>query len=144
MQCEWKFASLLIRSLVGRSGISVNIPTNWLQNCKRVFLSRLLKARTACNLYGRRLSSLCKMRSTVVSDMRKAWACLHAVRLGLRLTDASTPACCHVCELRTADLVAFYTWQSILHATILHIDGLRLEMGLPVDSVHGKIRAESV
>jgi hypothetical protein len=37
--------------------------------------------------------------------------------------------CCQVCELRTADLVAFYTWQSLLHATALPIDELHLEMG---------------
>ena len=58
-----------------------------------------------------------------------------------------TPAlgqCCQVCELRTADQVAFYTWQSLLHATALPIGGLHLEMGLPVDSVHGEIRAESL
>ena len=30
------------------------------------------------------------MCHTVLSDMRKAWACLHADHLGLRLTDAST------------------------------------------------------
>jgi len=51
---------------------------------------------------------------------------------------------CQVCELRTADQVAFYTWQSLLHTTALLIDGLHLEMGLPVDSVHGEICAESL
>ena len=51
--------------------------------------------------------------------------------------------CCQVCELRTADQVAFYTLQSLLHATALPIDGLHLEMELPVDSVRGEIRAES-
>jgi len=40
--------------------------------------------------------------------------------------------------------VAFYMRQSLLHASTLPIDGLHLEMGLPVDSVHGEIRAESL
>ena len=45
-----------------------------------------------CSLYRWRLRSLHRMRSTLLSDMRKAWACLRADRLGLRLTDASTQA----------------------------------------------------
>jgi len=60
--------------------------------------------------------------------------------------DCRTPAlgqCCQVCELRTADQVAFYTLHC-LHATALPIDGLHLEMELPVDSVHGEIRTESL
>ena len=59
------------------------------QNCKRIFLSRLLKACSTCNLYGWRLRSLRRMRRTL-SDMRKARACLRTDRLGLRLTDTST------------------------------------------------------
>ena len=86
INCKRKCASSLIRSLFGMSGFAVSIPTNWRQNCKRISLSRLLKACAACNLYGWRLRSLCRMRRTL-SDMRKAWA-----HLGLRLTDASTRA----------------------------------------------------
>ena len=52
--------------------------------------------------------------------------------------------CCQVCELRTADQVANYTWQSLLQSTALPIDGLYLVMGLPVDYDHGKIRSESL
>jgi hypothetical protein len=51
--------------------------------------------------------------------------------------------CCQVCKLRAADLVAFYTWQSLFH-TALPIDGLHLERGLPVDSIHSEICAESL
>ena len=36
--------------------------------------------------------SLSRMSRTLLSDMRKAWVCLRADRLGLRLTDASTRA----------------------------------------------------
>ena len=50
----------------------------------------LLKACTTCSLYGWRLRSLRRMRHTFLSDIRKAWACLHADRLRLRLMDAST------------------------------------------------------
>jgi hypothetical protein len=52
-----------------------------------------------------------------------------------------TPApgqCCQVCELRTANQVAFYMRQNLLHATALPIDVLHLEMGLPVDSFTAK------
>jgi len=52
--------------------------------------------------------------------------------------------CCQVCELRTADQVANYTWQSLLQCTALPIDELHLLMGLPVDYDHGKIRSESL
>ena len=58
-----------------------------------------------------------------------------------------TPAlvqCCQVCELRTANQMGFYTLQSLLHTTALPINGLHLEMGLPVDSVHGEICAASL
>jgi hypothetical protein len=48
--------------------------------------------------------------------------------------------CSLVCELRKVDQVAFYTRQSLLHATALPIDGLQLEMELHVDSFHGEIR----
>jgi hypothetical protein len=37
-----------------------------------------------------------------------------------------------------------FTHDSLLHATALPIDGLHLEMGLPVDSVDGEIGAESL
>jgi hypothetical protein len=43
-----------------------------------------------------------------------------------------------------ANQVAFYLQQSLLHATALPIDGLHLEMGLHVNSIHGKIHAESL
>jgi len=99
--CKWKCTSSLIRSLFGRYRVSVNIPTNWQQNCKRVSLSWLLTAYTTCNLYGWRLRSLRRMRRTLFSDMRKAWACLRADRLGLRLTDASTRAM--LSRMRTED-----------------------------------------
>jgi hypothetical protein len=46
--------------------------------------------------------------------------------------------------LKTADQVAFYTLQSLLHDTALLIDGMHLEMGLNVDSFHGEIHAESL
>ena len=85
--CKWKCASLLIRGLFGRYGFSVNIRTNWRQNYKRISLSWLLKACTTCNMYGWRLRSLCRMRCTLLSDMCKAWACLHADSLRMRLTD---------------------------------------------------------
>ena len=49
-----------------------------------------------------------------------------------------------VCEMRTADQEAFYTRQSLRHATVVYIDGFNLEMWLPVDSIHGEIRAESL
>jgi hypothetical protein len=49
---------------------------------------------------------------------------------------------CQVCELKTANLVAFYTWQRPFHATALPIDRLDLKTGLPVDSVHGEIHAD--
>ena len=75
-----------------KTGFSANIPTNWWQNCKRVSLSWLLKACTTWHLYGCRLRSLCRMRCILLSDVRKAWACLCADHLGLRLTDASTRA----------------------------------------------------
>ena len=52
--------------------------------------------------------------------------------------------CPPVCGLRTADQLAFYTRQSLLHATALPIDGLDLETELHVDSFHGEIRAESL
>ena len=84
------------------------------------------------------------MRRTLLSDMRKAWACLHADRLGLRLMEASIRAMLSGVELRTANQVAFYTWQSLLHATALPIDTLQVEMGLSFDSVHREIRAESL
>ena len=92
MPCKWKWALSLIRSLFGSSGFLVNITTNWQKNCKHISLSWLLKACTTCNLYGWRLRSLRRMHCTPISDMRKAWACLRADRLGLRLTDASTQA----------------------------------------------------
>ena len=99
--CKWKYASSLIRSLFGRSGFSVNISSNWRQNCKRISLSRLLKACTTCTLYGWRLRPTRKMRCTLLCDMHKAWACLCADRLGLRLMDASTRAM--LSGLRTED-----------------------------------------
>lgn len=37
-----------------------------------------------------------------------------------------------------------FTWHSLLQATALPIDRLHLDMGLPVDSVHAKIRNESL
>ena len=92
MPCKWKCASSLIRSLFGRSGFSVNIPTKWQQNRKIISLSRLLKACITCNLYGWRLRSIRRMRRTLLSDMLKVWACLRADLIGLRLTDASTRA----------------------------------------------------
>ena len=46
--------------------------------------------------------------------------------------------------MRTADQEAFYTRQSLRHATVVYIDGFNLEMWLPVDSIHGEIRAESL
>jgi len=46
--------------------------------------------------------------------------------------------------MRTADQVTFYTLQSLLHATALPIDRLHLEIGLPVDSIHGEILTESL
>jgi len=52
--------------------------------------------------------------------------------------------CSRVCELRTADQVAFYMWQSHLCATALPIDGLHLETGLHFNSFHGKIHAKSI
>jgi len=51
---------------------------------------------------------------------------------------------CQVCELRTADHVVFYEWQSLFYATALNIDGLHLEMELPVHSFHGEILTESL
>jgi len=36
--------------------------------------------------------SVRRMRHALPSNRRKAWVCLHADRLGLRLTDTSTPA----------------------------------------------------
>jgi len=131
-----------LRSLFGRSRFSVNISTNLRQNCKSISLSRLLKACTTCNLYGWRLRSLSMMRRTLLSGS--------LVRAYVQITSDCgwrTPErghCCQVCELRAADQVAFYTWQSLLHATALPIDGLQLEMGPSVDSVHGEIRAESL
>ena len=90
------------------------------------------------------------------SDHHAGWA-VHTYQTCVRLERAyvqiaadcgwRTPVlgqCCQVCELRTADQVAFYTWQSLLHATALPIDGLHLDMGFPVDYVHGEIRAESL
>jgi len=52
--------------------------------------------------------------------------------------------CSWVCEMRTANKVAFYTQQSLLHATALPIDGLHLETGLHVNSFHGEIHTESL
>jgi hypothetical protein len=49
-----------------------------------------------------------------------------------------------VCEMRTADQEAFYTRQILLHATVVSSYGFNFEMWLPVDSVHGEIRAESL
>jgi len=46
--------------------------------------------------------------------------------------------------MRTANQVAFYSQQSLLHATALPIDGLYLEMGHHVNSFHGKIHAGSL
>ena len=142
--CKWNYTSSLIRSLFGRSGFSVNILTNWRQNCKRISLSQLLKACTTCNLYGWRLRSLCWMHRALLSDMRNAWACLRADPSDCSWQKPSLGQSCQVCELRTADQVAFYMWQSLLRTTALPIDGLHLEMGLPVDSVQGEIRAESL
>jgi hypothetical protein len=47
-----------------------------------------------------------------------------------------------VCELMPANLVTFYTWQRLFHATALPIDWLDLKMVLSVDSVQGEIHAE--
>jgi hypothetical protein len=52
--------------------------------------------------------------------------------------------CSRVCKLRTANQVAFYTWQSLSHTTALPINRLRLEMELHVNSFHGEIHAESL
>jgi len=51
--------------------------------------------------------------------------------------------CSVVCRLRTADQVTFYVGLNLLHVTDLPIDGLNLEVGPPVDSVHTKIHPES-
>ena len=143
MPCKWKFASSLIRRLFSKSGFSVNIPWKWQQNCKCTSLSRSLKDCTICGLYGWRFRSLCRMCRTLLSYMPHAWECLLADCLRLWLTDANIQ-CSRVCELRTADQVAFYTWQSLLHATALPIDGLLLEMGLHFNSFHGEICAKSL
>ena len=73
--------------------------------------------------------------------MPNAWAGLHADQLGLQPTDTNTQA---MFELWTADQVAFYTGQSLLHTTALPVSGLHMEMGQPVDSVDSQIRAKSV
>jgi len=142
MPCKWKSASSLIRRLFGRSGFSVSIPWKWL-NCKCTSLSWSFKDCTICNLCGWRCRSLCRMCWTFLSDMPHTWACLLADHLGLRPTDANLLVL-FSCELRTADQVAFYMWQSLFHATALPIDGLHLEMGLHFDSFHGKIHAKSL
>ena len=94
INCAMQIKMCLIthQKFVRQSGFSVNIPTNWRQNCKCISLSWLLKACTTCNLYGWRLRSLCRMHRTLLSDMRKAWACLRADRLRQQLMDASTRA----------------------------------------------------
>jgi hypothetical protein len=105
-------------------------------------LSRSLKEYTIYNLYGWRF----KMYRTLLSDMPHAWAGLRADRLGLRPTDANTSTlgrCSWVYERRAAYQTAFYTWQSLHHATALPIDGLHLKVGLHVDSFHGEIRTKS-
>jgi hypothetical protein len=84
------------------------------------------------------------MRRKLLSDMPNAGACLGADRLGLRPTDTNTPAKFSGVELRTADQVALYKRQSPPHTTVLPIERLNLEMGHPVDSVHGEIRAVSL
>jgi hypothetical protein len=90
--CQWKCASSLLRRLFNRSGLTINIPWNWWQNCKRTALSWLLKECTVCNLYGCRFRSLNRMCHTLLSDMPIAWACLCADRLGLWPKDANIQA----------------------------------------------------
>jgi len=77
-----------------------------------------------------------------MSDMPNTSACLLADRLGLRPTDPNTQ-CSWVCEMRMADQMAFYTQQSLLHATALPIHGLHLETEFHVSSFHGEIHIES-
>ena len=129
------------RRLFGRSGFSINIPWNWRQICKRTSLSRPLKEYTICNLYGWRFGSLYRIRRTLLSDTPHAWACLLANRHGLRSTNANTRAVFSGVRTQEGRPGGFYTRQSLLHATALHIDRLHLEMGLNVDSFHGEIQA---
>ena len=60
------------------------------------------------------------------------------------VTDASTRAMLSGVRNEDGRPVAFYTLQSLLHATATPFDGLQMEMGLPVNSVHGEIRAKSL
>jgi len=84
------------------------------------------------------------MRRTLLSDMHKASACLHADCLRLWLMDTSTRAVLSDVQTEDGRPGGFLHVTEPFHATALPIDGLHFEMGLPVDSVHGEIRAESL
>ena len=133
---EWKYAFSLIRKLFGKSGFSVSIP--WKKN--------EIESEPVCPDHSKNVQfgmcgSVCRVRRTRMSDMPHAWAPRTA-------TDGRpTPGqCCRLCELRTADQVAFYSRQSLLHATALPLDGLDLEMGggFYFYSFRGEIRTWSL
>jgi hypothetical protein len=77
-------------------------------------------------------------------DMPNAWACLCEIASDCGQRMQTLRQCSLVCKLKTIELVSFYAWLNLLCATALPFDGLHLEMGPPVDSVHTKICAESV
>jgi hypothetical protein len=132
---KWQCASSVIRRLFSRSGSSVSILWNWWPLWP--------DHSNICNLYGWIFRWLCRVHCTLPLDMPNAWACLREIASGCGQWMQTLGQCSVVCKLRTSDPVTFYIWPN-LHATALPIDGLHLEMGPPVDSVHTKIHADTL
>jgi hypothetical protein len=133
VQWKWKCTSSLIRRSFGNSGFTSNIPWKLRQNCKHTYLFRSCKECIFCNLCGWRFMSRSRMRRTLMSDMPAAGPCSLAGCLGLRPMDAKSRALLSGVRTEDGRPGCLFTRDSLLHATALSIDGLLLEMGLPVD-----------
>ena len=89
--------------------------------------------------------SLRRMRRTLLSDMRKAWACLRADHLGLRLMDTSIRAMLSGVRTEDGQPGGFFTRDRAFFTPLPYPSTDCIwRWGLPVDSVHGEIRAESL
>jgi hypothetical protein len=123
-----KMCPIAHQKVFGWLEFSVNIPWNWWQNCQLTSLSRSLRECTV---------AVCMSEVSgqyAGCAIHSCQTCLMLERAHMQITlncsqwMPTLRLCSQVCELWTADRLAFCTWQSLLHTTALPISGLHLQM----------------